>query len=38
MTLSLIKQHPGKESNIMKRRKAGWSLDYLLQILTGKGT
>lgn len=37
-TLSLIKQHPGKESNIMKRRMAGWSLDYLMQILTGKGT
>lgn len=38
MTLSLIKQHPGKESNIMKRRVAGWSIDYLMQILTGKGT
>lgn len=37
-TLSLIKQHPGKESNIMKRRMAGWSVDYLMQILTGKGT
>jgi predicted transposase YbfD/YdcC len=38
MKLSLIKQHPGKESNIMKRRMAGWSVDYLMQILTGKGT
>ena len=38
MTLSLIKQHPGKESNIMKRRMAGWSVDYLMQILTGKAT
>lgn len=38
MTLSMIKQHPGKESNIMKRRMAGWSVDYLMQILTGKGT
>ena len=38
MTLSLIKQHPGKESNIMKRRMAGWSVDFLMQILTGKGT
>jgi predicted transposase YbfD/YdcC len=37
-TLSLIKQHPGKESNIMKRRMAGWSVDFLMQILTGKGT
>lgn len=38
MTLSLIKQHPGKQSNIMKRRMAGWSVDFLLQILTGKRT
>ncbi len=38
MTLGLIKQHPGKQSNIMKRRMAGWSLDFLMQILTGKGT
>jgi len=36
LTLSLIKQHPGKESNIMKRRMAGWSIDYLMQILTGQ--
>lgn len=38
MTLSLIKQHPGKQSNIMKRRMAGWSVDFLMQVLTGKGT
>ena len=38
MTLSLIKQHPGKHSNIMKRRMAGWSVDFLMQILTGKRT
>jgi predicted transposase YbfD/YdcC len=37
-TLSLIKQHPGKQSNIMKRRMAGWSIDFLMQILTGKPT
>jgi predicted transposase YbfD/YdcC len=37
-TLSLIKQHPGKESNIMKRRMAGWSVDFLMQILTGQCT
>ena len=37
-TLSLIKQHPGKQSNIMKRRMAGWSVDFLMQILTGKRT
>ncbi len=38
LTLSLIKRHPGKESNVMKRRMAGWSIDYLMQILTGKHT
>lgn len=38
MTLSLIKQHPGKQSYIMKRRMAGWSVDFLMQVLTGKGT
>jgi predicted transposase YbfD/YdcC len=38
LTLSLIKQHPGRQSNIMKRRMAGWSVDFLMQILTGKGT
>lgn len=37
-TLSLVKQHPGKQSQIMKRRMAGWSLDFLMQILTGKAT
>lgn len=36
MTLSLIKQHPGKQSNIMKRRMAGWNVDFLMQLLTGK--
>ena len=38
ITLSLIKQHPGKESYIMKRRMAGWSVDYMMQILTGQYT
>lgn len=38
LTLSLIKQHPVKQSNIMKRRMAGWSPDFLMQVLTGKGT
>lgn len=37
-TLSLIKQHPGKQSNIMKRRMAGWSVSYLTQLLTGQST
>ncbi len=38
LTLSLIKQHPGKESYVMKRRMAGWSVDFLMQVLTGKPT
>jgi predicted transposase YbfD/YdcC len=37
LTLSLIRQHPAKQSQIMKRRMAGWSVDFLMQILTGKG-
>jgi predicted transposase YbfD/YdcC len=37
-TLSLLKQHPGKESVAMKRRACGWSDDYLLQVLTGTTT
>jgi predicted transposase YbfD/YdcC len=36
LTLSLIKQHPEKASNIMKRRMAGWSVDFLMQLLTGQ--
>ncbi len=34
-TLSLLKQHPGKESIAMKRRGCGWSDDLLLQVLAG---
>jgi len=34
-TLSLLKQHPGKESLIMKRRCCGWNDDFLVQTLTG---
>jgi predicted transposase YbfD/YdcC len=37
-TLSLLEQHPGKESIAMKRRACGWSDDYLLQVLTGTTT
>jgi len=33
--LSLLKQHPGKDSVAMKRRACGWSDDFLLQVLTG---
>lgn len=34
-TLSLLKQHPGKDSLIMKRRSCGWNTDFLLEVLTG---
>lgn len=34
-TLSLLKQHPGKDSIVMKRRACGWNHDYLIEILTG---
>jgi predicted transposase YbfD/YdcC len=34
-TLSLLKQHPGRESLAMKRRSCGWSDEFLLEILTG---
>ncbi len=37
-TLSLLKQHPGKDSLVMKRRACGWSDDVLMQVLTGKDT
>ena len=35
LTLSLLKQHPGKDSTIMKRRGCGWNEDFLLEVLTG---
>jgi predicted transposase YbfD/YdcC len=35
-TLSLLKQHPGKESIVMKRRKCAWSETYLTEVLTGQ--
>jgi predicted transposase YbfD/YdcC len=34
-TLSLLKQHPRKDSIAMKRRACGWSDEFLLQVLTG---
>lgn len=37
-TLSLLKQHPAKTSVAMKRRSCAWSDDFLLQVVTGKGT
>lgn len=34
-SLSLLKQHPGKDSIAMKRRACGWSDEFLLQVLAG---
>ena len=31
--ITLIKQHPERESVAMKRRKAGWNIDYLADVL-----
>jgi predicted transposase YbfD/YdcC len=36
LTLSLLKQHPEKNSIAMKRRCCGWNDDYMLQVLTGQ--
>jgi predicted transposase YbfD/YdcC len=33
--LSLLKQHAGKDSIVMRRRACGWDENFLLQILTG---
>ena len=38
IALTLLKQHPGKQSLVMKRRMAGWEPDFLLQVLTGNGS
>jgi predicted transposase YbfD/YdcC len=38
LALTLLKQHPGKQSIAMKRRLAGWSKDFLMQVLAGKAT
>jgi predicted transposase YbfD/YdcC len=35
LTLSLLKQHPGKGSIAMKRRSCGWDENFLLEVLTG---
>jgi predicted transposase YbfD/YdcC len=37
-TLSLLKQHPGRDSIVMKRRSCGWNEDFLLEVLTGATT
>jgi hypothetical protein len=33
--LSLLKQHPGRNSIAMKRRSCGWSEDFLLEVVAG---
>jgi predicted transposase YbfD/YdcC len=38
LALTLLKQHPGKQSIVMKRRLAGWSASFLMQVLTGQTT
>lgn len=35
-THSLLKQHPGKHSLVMKRRSCGWNDNFLLETLTSK--
>jgi len=37
-TLSLLKQHPGRDSIAMKRRSCGWNEKFLLEVLTGTTT
>jgi predicted transposase YbfD/YdcC len=34
-TLSLLQQHPSRESIAMKRRSCGWSDEFLMEVLTG---
>ena len=35
LALSLLKQHPGKESIAMKRRACGWSEQFMMEVLVG---
>jgi len=35
LTLSLLKQHPGRDSIAMKRRSCGWNKNFMLEVLTG---
>jgi predicted transposase YbfD/YdcC len=37
-TLSLLKQNPGKDSLVMKRRACGWDDNFLMQVLMGVST
>lgn len=36
LALTLLKQHPGKQSIAMKRRLSGWSVNFLMQVLMSK--
>jgi predicted transposase YbfD/YdcC len=38
LTLSLLKQHPGKQSIVMKRRSCGWSEEFLMEVLVSTTT
>jgi predicted transposase YbfD/YdcC len=33
--LSVLKQHPGRQSLVMKRRSCGWSDAFLMEVVTG---
>jgi predicted transposase YbfD/YdcC len=33
--LSLLKQHPGRQSLVMKRRSCGWNDAFLMEVVTG---
>ena len=33
--LSLLKQHPGRQSQVMKRHSCGWSDAFLMEVVTG---
>jgi predicted transposase YbfD/YdcC len=33
--LSLLKQHPGRQSLVMKRRSCGWSDAFVMEVVTG---
>lgn len=35
LALSLLKQHPERDSIAMKRRSCGWNDDFMLEVLTG---
>lgn len=37
-TLSLLKQFPGKDSLVMRRRRCGWNDEFLMQVLTYSST